>query len=206
MVYLDDAEPEQRSPSRDTRDPVGNQRPLIIERPDLQTAGQRWGYRSLTALCWVLWLYLFMPLVSVLAWALGLTWAYRMLLQDLELIELWHMVTAYSAGIGALSAVYMFWAVTSYFRFRRASRRKSPSRVADELLAASHNLGVAELQVLRDGERLVIPPDQLDRMFGKQVVSPGPEVATGADGGPRAESCEADSNRVPGPPRRQSTG
>ena len=33
---------------------VEPKRPLVIERPELQTFPQRWSYRSVTVLCWLL--------------------------------------------------------------------------------------------------------------------------------------------------------
>ena len=46
-------------------------RPLIIERPELQSIVQRYGYVSVTVVCWFLWLYLFVPLLSLGGWFLG---------------------------------------------------------------------------------------------------------------------------------------
>ena len=48
-------------------------RPLILERPELQTRAQRYGYASLTLACWFLWLYLFyLPVSQFLLQGIGM--------------------------------------------------------------------------------------------------------------------------------------
>ena len=142
-------------------------RPLIIERSDLQTVGQRWGFRSLTFVMWVAWFYLFIPLLSVVAWAVGMTLVYEVLVQNLELAELWGMLTRYATGIGVLSGIYMLWAVSSFIRFRRMERRKLAPVIPDHLYAHSHNLADEELSRLRATELYTLNAEQLDRMFGE---------------------------------------
>lgn len=142
-------------------------RPLIIERSDLQTVGQRWGFRSLTFVMWVAWFYLFIPLLSVVAWAVGMTLVYEVLVQNLELAELWGMLARYATGIGVLSGIYMLWAVSSFIRFRRMERRKLAPVIPDHLYAHSHNLADEELSRLRATELYTLNAEQLDRMFGE---------------------------------------
>ena len=143
-------------------------RPLIIERSDLQTAGQRWGFRSLTFVMWVAWFYLFIPLLSVVAWAVGMTLVYEVLVQNLELTELWGMLTRYATGIGVLSGIYMLWAVSSFIRFRRMERRKLAPVIPDHLYAHSHNLADEELSRLRTTDLYAVDAEQLERMFGEK--------------------------------------
>ncbi len=146
-------------------------RPLIIERPDLQSRAQRYGYLSVTLICWFLWLYLFVPLLSLVAWALGATLLYRVMLQGLDVAELVDLVTDYGTGILVLSAVYLLWAVTSYLRFRNVDRRSAPVPVDDAALAISHHLRSGELAALRAGRRVVVSTELLQRMFAEGAVA-----------------------------------
>lgn len=162
---------EKHHSSRPTTEAVSDDtytRPLIIERSDLQTAGQRWGFRSLTFVMWVAWFYLFIPLLSVVAWAVGMTLVYEVLVQNLELTELWGMLTRYATGIGVLSGIYMLWAVSSFIRFRRMERRKLAPVIPDHLYAHSHNLADEELSRLRTTDLYTVDAEQLERMFGEK--------------------------------------
>lgn len=151
-------------------------RPLIIQREDLQTWAQRYGYLSVTFLFWFVWLYLFVPLLALLAWALGATLVYRVMIQGLDAAELVELLKAYGSGAGLLSGSYLLWAVVSWLRFRKVERRRAPAAVTDPALAASHRLTMAELATLRRGSRLVVPADQLDRMFGPDAPPPADQA------------------------------
>ncbi len=141
-------------------------RPLIIERSELQTPGQRWGFRSLTFVMWVAWFYLFIPLLSIAAWAVGMTLVYQALVPNLEITDLWRMLSHYAAGIGVLSGIYILWAVSSFIRFRGIERRKLAPVIPDHLYAHSHNLSNGELNRLRSAGLYTVSAEQLDRMFG----------------------------------------
>lgn len=148
-------------------------RPLVIERPDLQTATQRFGYMSMTFICWGIWMYLLMPLFSLLAWAAGAYTVYDVLIQNLSTADLLEMLAGYGAGILMLTATYLIWAVTSYLRFRDVDRRRAPQPVADPALAASHRITLALLKSMRRVKHLVISAEELDVLFGVEV----PDVA-----------------------------
>lgn len=160
-------------------------RPLIIERPDLQSKLQRYGYLSVTLICWLLWLYLFVPLLSLVAWVLGATLIYQTLLQGLQVAELSQLAIHYGTGILVLCGVFVTWAVSSYLRFRDVARRHAPVRVDDARLRRSHHLTADELAALRGSQRLVIPAEQLTRMFADSAP---PEEA---DDDPQAQRSEA---------------
>ena len=140
-------------------------RPLILSRPDLQTIAQRVGHRSVTFFAWVMWLYVVVPLFSVLAWVAGATLVYEAMLQDLLTTELFDMLILYGSGAGTLAGTYLVWAITSYYRWRNIERRHPAIPVDDESLARSHYLEAYQLNALRDGQRTVVSPEMLEQMF-----------------------------------------
>jgi biofilm PGA synthesis protein PgaD len=150
-------------------------RPLIIERPDLQSQVQRYGYLSVTLICWVLWLYLFVPLLALAAWLLGAGLIYQVMVQDLRVEDLTDLALNYGTGIVALVTVFLTWAVTSYRRFRHADRRRAPVPVDDTGIRRSHHLTRGEFATLRLGWRVVLSADQLGRMFASGVDLQEPE-------------------------------
>ena len=163
-------------------EPIDNnnssERPLIIERPDLQTFPQRWGYRSVTMLCWLLWLYLFVPVISFIAWVAGLSFAYRILLQDLEVSELWAMVQGYAIGIGVFAGVYLLWAFYSYMRFRNVERRQTAPIVDLQTLAASHGLLEETVNAWRKPVKQTIPAETLADMFAPKSPESNAQAQT----------------------------
>lgn len=140
-------------------------RPLILSRPDLQTMAQRVGHRSVTFFAWVMWLYVVIPLFSVIAWIAGATLVYEAMLQNLLTTELFDMLILYGTGAGTLAGTYLVWAITSYYRWRNIERRLPAIPVDDENLARSHFLESYQLNALRDGKRIVVSPEMLEQMF-----------------------------------------
>jgi biofilm PGA synthesis protein PgaD len=124
-------------------------RPLIIERPDLQTAAQRYGYVSLTVICWFVWLYLFVPLLSLAAWAIGGAFIYEKLLLELTEGNGLERLAGYGYGIAILGAVYLAWAIYNYLRWRGVERRLSSTPVTADEIAERFGLSRGRVDALR---------------------------------------------------------
>ncbi|HEY5679185.1 MAG TPA: poly-beta-1,6-N-acetyl-D-glucosamine biosynthesis protein PgaD [Pseudomonadales bacterium] len=140
---------------------------LIIERPELQTAVQRVGGVSLTLICWAIWVYLVVPLLSLVAWVVGAHTVHSLMLQNLGVDDLLEKVGYYGAGILALVTVYMTWAMVSFFRYRNMSRRSAPEIPTASVLGATHGLTHLQIQLLRSARRYVVSTEDLERMFSE---------------------------------------
>ena len=140
-------------------------RPLVIERPDLQTVSQRWGYRSITLMAWIIWFYLFMPVLSFFAWVVGLSLIYRLMLQDLSVAELWHIVSTYGLGVAFLAGCYLLWAFYSYIRFRGPDRRPHVESAKVDKLAQQHMLDEDTVALWQRQTRIIVSGETLKDMF-----------------------------------------
>jgi len=103
---------------------------LIIEQPNLQGLWQQYSYGICTFLAWGIWLYLWLPLINLVAWLFGaklfyeqmiLLGGYQGLLQDLGL---------YSLVIFIIGAVLILWARYNQYRFQGKEKRKRTPRYA----------------------------------------------------------------------------
>ena len=50
---------------------MSDHRKLIIEMPHLQTLSQRVGSFIVTVICWILWIYFLVPIVTLAGWLMG---------------------------------------------------------------------------------------------------------------------------------------
>lgn len=103
---------------------------LIIEQPSLQGLWQQYSYGIFTFLAWGIWLYLWLPLINLVAWLFGaklfyehmiLLGGYQGLLQDLGL---------YSFIILIIGGVLILWARYNQYRFQGKEKRKRTPRYA----------------------------------------------------------------------------
>lgn len=98
----------------------------IIERADLQTRGQRTLYGVLTVGFWLFWIYLWVPVLALLAWLLGVQQAYEYMV----VLEGWRSVAQmlgfYALIILLLGGALLAWAGYNILRFGGADKRTAP--------------------------------------------------------------------------------
>ena len=125
--------------------------PLIFERPESQPKSARRAMMLLTGIGWSVWIYLWRPLLTLVAWMLG---ANLMQNQWVELAG-WTGLIDFSIdtmpyGI-ALCAGLLIWATVNLLRFRGSERRKpKPLATAEDDARWTR----ASADDLRDGRRL----------------------------------------------------
>ena len=130
--------------------------PLIIDRPELQSNAQRYGWSSITFIFWVLYIYLWLPLITLVAWWLGAK------LFNLHIIQL-HGYTAlvdklglYAAIILIISAMLIGWAKIEHLRFKDKPRSKGSSAVTVREVAKKYNLQETQLIQLRLEKSVIV--------------------------------------------------
>ncbi len=150
--------------------------PEIVRRPDLQGPGQRTIYSVLTLLAWMVWLYLFLPLISLAAWWFGADRFSRYLLEPADRS---HLLTLLGyAGVVVISAVVIIaWSYYNLRRFRGRDRRRPMPPVRDEELMQRFDIDAVTLRALRHGRRLVLHVDEGIRVESPDLRSRG--VAAG---------------------------
>jgi biofilm PGA synthesis protein PgaD len=106
----------------------------IIDRPELQSRGQRWLFSLLTAALWSFYLYLLLPLVSAFAWWMGYNAIYQAMVVDSGWETLLSMVGVYAVIIAVIGTVQIVWALGNWLRFsgeRDRRRERAPSMDAE---------------------------------------------------------------------------
>ncbi len=102
--------------------------PDFIYRSDLQTLRQKSTSAIFSSLGWMVWIYLFIPVLSAFAWWLG----YHRV--DTYLIHNDASVIQQLALIGpiiiVLGSILVLWAVYNLLRFRNRERRIRPADVS----------------------------------------------------------------------------
>ena len=96
----------------------------LIERPDLQSAQQRTLYGALTLVFWALWVYLWVPVLALLAWALGVEEAYKYMVVLGGYVDVIRLAGIYALVILVLGGGLILWAAYNIARFRGVENRK----------------------------------------------------------------------------------
>lgn len=107
----------------------------IIHAHHTLSRWRRWLSWSMTLLCWVLWLFLWWPVVAFL---LGASWTTH---------PHWFSLRGYAAVAAALGALLVLWARVNLWRFRAHEQRRLVRDVTPEELA--RDLGLTQTALLR---------------------------------------------------------
>ena len=133
---------------------------LIIDHPEWQTPKQRILLGSITLIFWMVWFYLWIPLISILAWVFGIkVFEYHMI--ELEgYKDLIALLGWYAAGVILLGGSLIAWATYNIQRFKQSTRRSSRLGVSVENQARHFQVDVKDVRVWRESQLIVVSHDE----------------------------------------------
>lgn len=135
---------------------------LIFEAPKLSPLPNRVGWAFFTAFFWIAWVYLWMPLITLLLWWLGFDPAYRYFLHisSRESVDFERLIIFYAIVIGVLAGSLLVWAGIEFLRFRHIHRRLRPVPVEIAELAAFAEIPTEKLSELGAVRRMIAHHDE----------------------------------------------
>lgn len=135
--------------------------PLVIEMPDLQTIRQRYASNVITFIFWVLWFYLWLPLISLVAWVLGIDLFYDRMVVRGGYDAFVEMLPVYALIVVLIGALLIIWGVYNMQRFRGKERRTHAHPVTISTIANYFIVDPARLVEWQQAKNLVIHIDEL---------------------------------------------
>lgn len=96
---------------------------LIIEDPALQSTGQKVLYGTLTLAFWALWFYLWLPLITLVGWSLGVFQFVDIMVVREGFDALRGVLWIYLIIIAAMGGALIAWALYNRLRFSGRERR-----------------------------------------------------------------------------------
>jgi biofilm PGA synthesis protein PgaD len=138
--------------------------PIIIDRPERQAPAQRVIFALITMVAWTVWVSLWLPLITLIAWLLGLQDVYIKLgldhpfraASDLGLVLRVAIVAALSIGA---------WALYNRMRFAGKQKRRANRFVELAEMAPVLDASIDTARVLRASRRAVVHFNDRGRMF-----------------------------------------
>lgn len=131
---------------------------LVIDRPELQPPAQRAFFSALTVVLWTFYVYLLLPLVTLLAWYFGYNSIYEEMVMRSGWESLVKLMGFYGAIVLAMAFTQIGWALVNWMRFAgKRDRRRERERVVDmgfsEPVFLTETIDIAAWQ---DAKRLVV--------------------------------------------------
>jgi biofilm PGA synthesis protein PgaD len=179
-----------------SRSRTGPRRPLIIERPDLQSPSQRVVSTALTLFFWAIWVYLWLPLIGVLGWIFGVDRFYSEMIRLEGFRAVIDLAALFGLVVGGIVGALFAWALYNLARFRGRERRRAaaPLTLDDSVIAAGVAPGV--LSAWQQARSLRVEHDDDGRIVEVVPVSGGtalpalpPAAGRARDGVPAREAA-----------------
>jgi biofilm PGA synthesis protein PgaD len=127
---------------------------LIINRPDLKSKPLIFGERILTLIFWGFWFYLWLPLISVVAWLLGFRILYSHIIELGGLDEFLVQINIFSSGIFAASGILALWSFYNLKRYGAYNRRNKVYYTDLHGLASHLSIAATELKTIQQAKTL----------------------------------------------------
>ncbi len=151
----------------------GKDTQVIFDRPELQARRHRWVYSTLTLVAWMLWMYLWLPVVTLAAWYLGA----RTFIREIVIPDPRTMATlalGYLIVVVILGVALVVWSRYNLRRFRGRERRHASHPVSDREMQEWFRISPEKMERLRWEGSLIIEHDDEGQVLA--VVESGWEV------------------------------
>jgi biofilm PGA synthesis protein PgaD len=133
---------------------------IVINRPELQSPLQRVTTRGITLVFWVIWIYLWLPLISLVAWWVGIQLFREHMLDNDGYQALFNDMHQYALTITFIAVALIGWARYNLLRFRDKDNRKASKHVDLADQAQYLKIEAQQLCQWQTAKRLVIHHDK----------------------------------------------
>ena len=120
-----------------------------IDAPHLLSERRRFGDAIATGLMWILYSYLWAPLISLVAWLLGFEFAYDVMVRAGGVEALKDALWWYGIVLASIFVVVAVWSAINRRRFAERNRRQSGQYVSDIEISEYFALQQGALQKIR---------------------------------------------------------
>jgi len=133
---------------------------LIIEHPEWQKPKQRLMMGSITLMFWMAWIYLWVPILSIIGWLLGIKLFHYQMITLGGIEGLIGMLAWYAVAVFLLSGSLIAWATYNIQRFKNKNRRGPRKVVTEEIQADYFKVEVSDVRAWRKSQLLAVSFDE----------------------------------------------
>jgi len=150
---------------------MAEQENLIIESPHLQTALQKYSHAFITFFFWMLWVYLWSPIITMIFWVLGFHQFFHHMVLLEGYIGLAGKLLTYMAVILVIGFIQVAWAKYNQFRFRGKEKRTFRPHVSSGALFDYFNVDKSKISTFQKGQVLKLSLGSLSDIAHVQDIT-----------------------------------
>lgn len=152
-------------------------RPLIIHSPSLQSLQQRYVSALFTFIFWMIWIFLWTPLVTLVGWLSGLDLIYIQMIELEGFSDITEDFGTFLTWVAVIGCALGFWALYNFLRFKDIERRAAITPVNNQQLATFFGVEVNQLDGQQQTQCLSIRFDAQGNISRIGRISQAIEVA-----------------------------
>lgn len=133
---------------------------MYFSAPEEMTARERARDTLITAILWAVYLYLWVPLVSLLAWALGFEFAYEVMVRAGGASDLLPILLEYAVVVSIIFSAFTIWSVSNRLRYKDLERRTRREPVDDAALASYFRIPQSQIAAMRSRQVIHVSIDE----------------------------------------------
>lgn len=139
---------------------------FIIDRPSSLRTHERLTGMGVTILFWGALVYMWQPLISMVAWAFKIKLFYNHMVVLGGYASFIDLTVIYISVILALSAIFLGWARINQWRFQGKEKRTSQKNVINEVLSRDFNVNLFELELWQLEKNISLQLDEKGYITG----------------------------------------
>ena len=121
----------------------------LIDKPCLKSTTRRLTEWSITALAWLLWSYLFQPILNLVPWLLGIHFFYTEVIEKLSREAYYVLLLQLLLLVFVILFVILGWGYYNYVFFGQHELRRTASAASKEDLARCFHLNSETVNALQ---------------------------------------------------------
>ena len=164
---------------------------VCIDSPELLTGREQFRDTVVTGAMWALYVYLWVPLISLLAWILGFEFAYDVMIRAGGAVHLGTVLFWYAIAITTIFIIFGVWSLSNLLRFAGHNRRGNFDRIEDQSFMAFFGISAEDLERLRSGRSLTL---ELDAVGAIGEIADADSVSQPSPARPRRDKKAAKDN------------
>ena len=149
---------------------------ICIDAPMLQSSRERMRDTLVTGFMWILYVYLWLPLISLMAWVMGFEFAYDVMIRSGGAASMRTVLYWYAVAIVTILIVFGTWSLSNRWRYGAQNRRTALDPVSDESFMAYFGVSPEELARLRGSRSLTLELDTVGAI-GEIADTPSGDAA-----------------------------
>lgn len=128
---------------------------IIIQRPERQSHAQRAAFATLTVFAWLFWAFLWLPLLTLAAWAFGIRSAWVQL-RVFDLVDNGGDINVILIVAVVCAAVFSAWSKYNHARFAGKQKRRGNKPVGVPQTAAAIGASTEDAMRIQAHRRAVV--------------------------------------------------